>query len=89
MGPTNPKIALTFEKLNDLAARLYARATEVEVRVTLVDLAADLRLGALACVRLADTRQRIAEIAEKALIYDGAAISRDLRELLEEGSDAD
>jgi hypothetical protein len=68
------------------SARLRERADEIR-QVTLTDLVHDLRLAAACCELLADVREHIAEIADKAIAHpewDNASIARDLRELLDE-----
>jgi hypothetical protein len=79
-------VTLDHETLNTISARLYDRAEEIQ-QVTLHGLNEDLRLAAQACIKLADTRQRIAEIVQNLLDHpewDRAAFVRDLRELMDE-----
>lgn len=84
MATNNPTIPNT-ELLNDVAARLYDRAEEIQ-QVSLSDLNADLRLAARCCIRLAEIRARLSEIAAAALTqdWDRAAFARDLRALLDQ-----
>jgi hypothetical protein len=81
MADFDHTIPLTIEELNGIAARLHGRAEQI-TQVALRGLIEDIHLAARVCSAFAEVRFRVAEIAEKALIYDGAAIRRDLLALL-------
>jgi hypothetical protein len=83
MVDDQPTIA-TSEQLRAISARLLDRAETIN-QVTLADLAKDIRVAAGVCSTMSSLRFRIMEIAEKALIHDGAAIRCDLLALLDNG----
>jgi hypothetical protein len=85
-GAANPahSQALGYEALTLLSDRLRQHA-EALVPSGRQHIVTDIRLGALAAVRLAGLRFDVAEIAQKFLDnphWDAGAVSRDLREAL-------
>jgi hypothetical protein len=75
-----PTTILNIEALNAIGARLSEHAAAITQ-----DIAADLRLSARVCDRLASLRGRVAEIAQAALDrpqWDAAAFARDIRDAL-------
>jgi len=84
---TDDPTTFNIETLNALGARLSGNAEAITQRI-----AADLRLAARICEKLASLRFRIAEIAEQALAqpeWDRAAFARDLRDTLADAEDSE
>jgi hypothetical protein len=76
----NQPTTFNIETLAAIGARLSEHADAITQ-----DIAADLRLSARVCDRLASLRGRVAEIAQAALDrpqWDAAAFARDIRDAL-------
>jgi hypothetical protein len=87
MAENQPITVFDIETLNAIGARLFEHADAITQ-----DIAADLRLSAQICHRLASLRFRVAEIAEQALAHhewDRAAFARDLRDALAKAEGGD
>jgi hypothetical protein len=85
----NPSTKFNAETLNALSGRLVEHANAVLARK---DTAADLRLAAKACQRLASLRFRVAAVARETLDRpqrDSAVIARDLQEALDYAQSAE
>jgi hypothetical protein len=75
------KPKLDIENLSAISMRLYDKAEALDHMIAQRELAADMRLAARICDRLATMRFEITEIAARCT---DAAIARDLRNLLDE-----
>jgi hypothetical protein len=75
-----PDTKFDIETLSAISGRLFDRADHIN-QVTLQELAADMRLAACACDKLAYIRFEIGEIAGKC---PDPATARDLRAALDE-----
>jgi hypothetical protein len=83
MADIKPTTIFDIETLNAIGARLAEHADATQ------EMAADLRLAAWVCDKLAGLRFRIAEIAAQALDrpqWDAGAFARDIRQSLDEAA---